>query len=500
MSRTKKSAWNFGSGLVFTGVSLAVGMFSTPWLLHWLGAEVFGAYRVLTDYAAYLAVLDLGLAGALMARLAVALGQRNAEGTRALVAAGLRLYLIPTALIMGVAALWIAVLPRLMANETIGAGRLRLAGLIFVIPALLTPLIVFRLVAESQQRAYLISLLLTGQSLATTVLLVLAAWLGWGLLGQVAAYAVVQIVYSLVVCFSIAHQYPGVFRQRPAVEVKRDLWSLNWPTFVFNLTGRIGLLTDNLVVAWALGPAAVASFFLTQRLATIALGQLQGIGNATWAGLVELHAQGQEENFRARLLELTSLVSSLSICVLGPIAAYNHFFIDKWVGAANYAGGAVSLVACVNMWFWAVFSLWGWPINGTGQVGRWVPYAVAFAAVNLLVSIVGVIKFGLIGPLAGTLAGFVLVQSWAMTRVLGQLFGFRAVLLWRSALSPFLWGAPFLVLLWLVGRWHTPNGWLMLLAEMAAAGTLGLLLWWTFGLPAERRSMWWGRVKIAIGR
>lgn len=500
MSRTQKSAWNFGSGLVFTGVSLAVGIFSTPWLLHWLGAEQFGAYRVLTDYAAYFAVLDLGLAGALMARLAVALGQRNEAGTRALVAAGLRLYLIPTALIVVVAALWIAVLPRLMANETIGADRLRLAGLIFIVPALLTPLVVFRLVAESQQRAYLISLLLTGQSLATTILLVVAAWMGWGLLGQVTAYAAVQIVYSLAVCFTIAHQYPGVFRQRAEPEVKRDLWTLNWPTFIFNLTGRIGLLTDNLVVAWALGPAAVASFFLTQRLATIALGQLQGIGNATWAGLVELHAQGQDENFRARLLELTSLVSSLSICVLGPIAAYNHFFIERWVGAANFAGGAVSILACVNVWFWAVFSLWGWPINGTGNVRRWVPYAIAFAAVNLVVSIVGVIKFGLVGPLAGTLAGFVLVQSWAMTMVLGRLFGFRASGLWRAALSPFLWGAPFLVLLWVAVRWHAPNGWVMLLAEMAAAGALGLALWWVFGLPAERRSMWWGRVKIAVGR
>jgi O-antigen/teichoic acid export membrane protein len=500
MSRTKKSAWNFGSGLIFTAVSLAVGVFSTPFLLHWLGAEQFGAFRVLSDYGAYLVLLDLGLGGALSARLAVALGKKDAANTRELVAAGLRLYLIPTVLIALVGVLWIAVLPYLMADESIGSGRLRLAGLIFLIPMLLMPLLVFRWVVESEQRTYLITVLLTGQSLAMTILLVAAAWAGWGLLGQVAAVAVVQVGFNLAVCWLVLHRYPGIFRERPRPEVKRDLWSLNWPTFGFNLTGRVGLFTDNLVVAWALGPAAVAPFFLTQRLATIALAQLQGIGNATWAGLVELHAQGQDENFRARLLELTALVSSLSICALGPIAAYNHHFIARWVGEGNYAGDAVTLLACTNIWFWSVFSLWGWPVSGTGNIRKWVPYAIAGAALNLLVSIVGVLRFGLVGPLAGTLAGFVLVQSWAMTRVLGQLFGMKGSGLWRAALMPFIWGVPLVAGLWYIGHRHVPNGWLMLLGEMAAAGLLGLALWWVFGLPAERRSMWWGRVRIAVGR
>jgi O-antigen/teichoic acid export membrane protein len=499
-SRTKKSAWNFGSGLAFTAVTLAVGVFSTPLLLRWLGAVQFGAFRVLTDYGAYLALLDLGLAGALSARLAVAIGRGDANNTRALVVAGLRLYLVPTFLIALVGGLWIWALPHLIAADAIGVGRLRLAGLVFLIPSLLTPLLVFRWVVESEQRTYLITALLTGQSLSMTVLLVGAAWMGWGLLGQVAAAGAVQIGFVLAVCLLVLHRYPGIFRERAAAEVKSDLWSLNWPTFVFNLTGRVGLLTDNLVVAWALGPAAVAAFFLTQRLAQIALGQLQGIGNATWAGLVELYAQRQEENFRERLLELTSLVSSLSICVLAPIAAYNHHFIARWVGAATFAGEAVSVLACVNIWFWAVFSLWGWPISGTGNIRRYMPYAMVCAAVNLAVSIAGVLRFGLVGPLAGTLAGFVLIQSWAMTRVLGQLFGIKAGALWRAALSPFLWGAPLLAALWFVGHRHTPQGWIMLLGEMAVAGMIGLLLWWTIQLPAERRSLWWGRVRIALGQ
>ncbi|MEO6391494.1 MAG: lipopolysaccharide biosynthesis protein, partial [Pyrinomonadaceae bacterium] len=291
-----------------------------------------------------------------------------------------------------------------------------------------------------------------------------------------------------------------IFRQAPSAEVKSDLWSLNWPTFIFNLTGRIGLFTDNLVIAWAWGPAAVAAFFLTQRLATIALLQVQGIGNATWAGLVELHAQGQGEVFRARLLELTALVSSLSICALAPIAAYNHHFIARWVGEANFGGDAVTVLACVNVWFWGIFSLWNWPISGTGNIRKWVPFAVAFAVINLAVSIFGAVRFGLIGPLLGTLAAFVFVNCWAMPRLLGQLFAISPAALWRAALAPFLWGVPLIAAVWFAGRSHTPRGWFMLLAEMSLAGGVGLLAWWTFGLPAMTRALWWGRVKIALGR
>ena len=176
------------------------------------------------------------------------------------------------------------------------------------------------------------------------------------------------------------------------------------------------MLSDNIVISLILGPAAVVPFWLTQKLASLAQNQFLSIGNSTWAGLVELHTRGETQKFQARLLELTGLVSGLSLAVLAPLAAYNKSFITLWVGETNYAGTAVTLLVCLNVWLWGILHLWGWVLQGTGHLTAWTPYALAFLSVNLAASIGGTYVVGLAGPLLGTAAGLLLVKSWAMPR------------------------------------------------------------------------------------
>lgn len=500
MSRTRKSVWSVANGLIFTLVSFIIGTAATPLLLHWLGRERFGTYRVLIDWFGYIGLLELGLGGALMARLAVAIGRADDAATRSLLVSGIRAYLCVMALMLGFGLVWVASLPKLVLTENVVPSELRIAGLILLIGSMFIPLSVFRALIEARQQAYLISLLLVGQSIFMTALLVTTAWAGWGLIGQSAITVLSQIPVTLFLAWKGLRAYPGILQERAQSETTKKLWALNWPTFVFNISGRVGLLTDNIIIGLFVGPVAVVPFFLTQRLATIVLGQIQGIGNSTWAGLVELHSQGKAEIFRARLLELTSLVSGLGICMLGTVASYNHYFIDRWVGEGNYAGEAVTIIACVNIWLWAVYGLWGWPVSGTGNIGMWVPYAVAFATINILVSVAATFAVGIIGPLIGTLTAFIFINSWAMPRVLSQIFRFSPWELWRAALAPFVWGLPYVLILWLVARSHKPMGWLGLLIEMALAGLAGLMLWWKMSLSKSERTLWVARVQGAFGR
>lgn len=148
MSRTKNSSSNFVAGLVLTFVSLAVGVFSTPWLLNWLGHERFGAYRVLVDWGGYVGLFELGIGGALMARLAVAIGQGNEEEKLEVLAAGLRLYLRVTLLMVVVGFTWVAILPRLLVVTTISPAELRFTGAALLITLIATPLLTLRWLAE----------------------------------------------------------------------------------------------------------------------------------------------------------------------------------------------------------------------------------------------------------------------------------------------------------------------------------------------------------------
>lgn len=498
MSRTRNSAWNVAAGLAYALASAAASLIATPLLLRWLGAERLGAYRALVDWIGYLALLELGLGGALMAALARSIGQSNHAAVTSLLGTGLRAYLRVTLAQFAVGLALVVVLPHLISLTRLSQGELRAAVVVALLPSLFTPLLVFRALAEARQRGYLNWLLMTAQILVMTGLSLLAAHLGWGLIGQSVAFAAAQIPTLLVLAWDGIRAYRGVLQTVPDQADQPILWNLSWPIFVHGLTDRIGLVSDNIVIAWILGPAAVVPFFLTQQLTALAQAQLKGLGNATWAGLAELYARGDEARLRMRLLELTGMVSGLGLAVLLPIAAYNRFFVRLWVGPQGYAGEAVTGLACFNALLWAIYALWGWVLLGTGHIRRWMPFAILATLVNLLVSLLGTATLGLVGPLLGTTTGLLLVTSWALPRVINQVFGIPSRTLWRAALAPLRWCLPYAAVLWLSASYYPPNRWLGLVTAAGLGVAGGLALWWRLSLRSDERLAWQARLRSVL--
>lgn len=485
------------TGLIMTGLTLVTGFVSTPWILRNLGQERFGAFRALTDWFGYLTILDLGVSGSVLARLGPKIGAGDETGVAAVLTAGFRVYLWIAVTMFAGGAVLVLGLPHFMNLRAVTPHELRIAAWILLVQVVLVPFSVFRGLAEARQRGYMVNLLIALQAVCTVGLLAWTAWMRWGLIGQAVATIVGMTPVTAVLVYLGLRRHPGVLSTRPDPEATQALRKLNWPTFWFNVSGRFGLLSDNTVIAWILGPIAVAPFFLTQRLAQIAQLQLQSIGNASWAGLVELYVQGQTGRFCSRLSELTALVSALAIIALGPIAAYNHHFIALWLGPDTFAGESVNNIACVNIWMWSISSLWTWPISGAGHITEWVPYALWFTAVNVVVSIGATSLIGISGPLVGTFTAFILVHSWALPRVLGKLFHPSLSALWKPALAPLAWGAPYGALLWFIAHKHTPRGWFGLAAEASAAVFCGLLFWW-LSLDARLKQEWQFRFRSAL--
>ena len=498
MSRTRNSAWNLAAGLGYALASAGASLIATPLLLRWLGTERLGAYRALTDWIGYLMFFDVGLNGALMASFARRIGQSDGTGVRRMVVAGLRAYRrVALVQLVGGIALIIA-LPYLLSLSHLSDRELRIAVAVALLPFVFTPLLVFRALAEARQRGYINWLMATAQVLVTNGLLLFAARAGWGLAGQSMVFAVAQIPSLLVLAWDGLRAYHGVWKTISEQADRTTLWRLSWPTWIHALTDRVGLVSDNIVIAWMLGPAAVVPFFLTQQLALLAQGQLRGLSNATWAGLAELSALGDNIKLQARLVELTGMVSGLGLAILMPIAAYNRVFVHLWVGANSYAGDAITGLACLNAWLWAIFALWGWVILGAGHIRQWVPFAIFSTLVNIVISLIGTTMLGLIGPLLGTTAGLLLVTSWALPRTLHQIGGILPRALWRAALRPLLWSLPYGLSLWLAAKFVPPTNWINFPAMIGLGMIAGLILWWRLSLGRTERQQWQARFRNVL--
>src|SRR5262245_51849430 len=254
MSRTKKSAWSLASGVLFNIVWVATGFFATPWLLLWLGSERFGVYKVLLDWMGYLALMEMGISGALMAFLAPRVASGDKEQVRSLLAAGLRAYLWVIIAMLIAGTFLVFALPKIIPAASVSSHELRLAGFISLFTIFLTPFSIFRSLAETRQKQYLFNLLMTVQSIIMTLLWLVTARAGWGLPGQSLAFVAAHVPAVLILFRDARKDYGKISSATPDRSALKELWALNKPTLTHKVTERVGSISDNIIVAWVMGP------------------------------------------------------------------------------------------------------------------------------------------------------------------------------------------------------------------------------------------------------
>jgi O-antigen/teichoic acid export membrane protein len=363
------------------------------------------------------------------------------------------------------------------------------------------PLTPFRSLTDACQEGYWVNAAAFVQSLVTTALALWLASCDWGISGQMSAVAIGNAIFLGLLGW---RRYRRLPRQQDETssdadrEIWRDLRRLNTPILVRRVCGRIGLLSDCLIVSAVLGSSLVVPLYVTQRLAVLVQSQLQGIGSASWAGLAALHARGQFGTFNRRLIELTNAVAILGIAVLTPVVAYNRHFIGRWVGDEHYGGDVLTFVAACNAFLLSLTTLWDWCFAGTGQVARLVPMSLIATAVNVIFSIVLTRWLGLIGPLLGTLMSLALCTIWCLPLLLRRTFHLPLRALFKAVAQPLAWGLPYGALLWWLAGQHDPWGWIGLAAEMAGAAFLFLAIAWVAVFTADERAAWILRLRMFL--
>ena len=501
--RLQRAMLNYASTLLFTVATVCQALVATPFLLWWLGVEEFGALRALTDWMAYLSLLPLGVLGGLSPLLAQSLARNDTRNLHGIMAAGVKALLVLAFVTLLCGAVLATAIPKLIPVEPRLLSDLKMAGWVSVPFVFLVVLLPFRILTEARQQTFVINLFLLLQALTSIAAALFLAWAGWGISGQVFAASISAIVFLVMVCayewHHVTHVMRLLFQVRTDPQHWSAIWALSGPTVLRQLCGRLSVLSDNIIVAALIGPAAVAPFFLSQRLPSLAMGQLQGLGSASWAAFSELYHTGHHEIFNRRLVELIRVVSVLSVAVLVPIAAYNGHFVRRWVGTELYAGDLVTAVAVVNAFLLAVVTTADMAIGCTGHVRKLATISVIATSINLSLSLALTPRFGVLGPLLGTLVSILATHLWYVPRLLHRLFGTPVPDLARAVGIPLLSAYPYATIVWSVSRCHEPAGWLGLAAEMGTATIAYLAVAWGLIFTLEERQTWVARTRRICG-
>lgn len=491
-------AWNW----VALAFGYAVTFFLTPFVVHRLGATIYGVWVLVVSLTSYMALLDLGLRGAVTRFVARYYEQGDDDGSCRVVTAALRFRVW-----IGLAAVAIAV------------------GLSVVISRF------FNIPAEVQVAARW-AVILTGMNLALTLIFgvfggvlvglhrfdiinavtitqtslraVGVVWLlraGKGILALAAWELVVATACNAVLVVLCLRAYPRlrVSLTAPTKGVLRELWGYSFYVILLSIFGQITYHMDNLVVGKMISVAAVAYFAIGSSFIEY-MRQIVGSITMTFMPLAgRFDAVGQHEQLRRLLL----LGTRVSVLVVWPVQVAlflrGETFLRLWMGE-EYAviASRVLQILLLSQVFSVANSASLNVAFGMARHKRVTLWSGCEAAANLTLSIVLAKMIGLYGVAWGTV-----IPSLVVNVLLWPGYICRTVqvpvghYLWQSWARPALALVPYaLVLAWTDRQWN-PQGLLEFFLQIGAVlpiyGLAVLISFWSDIAPFLR-THWFGRM------
>jgi O-antigen/teichoic acid export membrane protein len=186
--------------------------------------------------------------------------------------------------------------------------------------------------------------------------------------------------------------------------------------FLISAGTAIVFETDTLVIAGFIGTAAVSAYAITLRLTRGLTAFLHKVPDVLFPFYAGMRARGDLDGLRKNYLLTARLeIAGAAVVVLGLIFA-GRPLIALWVGAANLSNAAVFALAVVLVVMEAVVHPGAVLAAATGGERRMAIFNNSEAVLNLGLSIVLAIRFGVTGVILATLLAQSLTNLWYLPR------------------------------------------------------------------------------------
>ncbi len=499
MSRSRRYIAGLSSGYAVTLVTLAVGLWLTPFTLDYLDRERYALFALTSDTLMLLGLIDLGITASLRVHASRLEARSQGDLLNVLVSSAFfaQLGLVACVLTVGLVIAWVFPGFFNVSSDLVSESRW-LVALLTVSSAISVAAQPFSAILVAQQQIHIDNALQLLNIVLRTVITVIMLVAGFGVL----SLAVSSIAAKML---SLCLAYLRVARLLPGSKVR---WrNASWPALV-NLSqvglwltvGGIGMIAFNslnsVLTGKLISVEGVATMALTSRVYLMATGFLVQITDTARPMLGQLIGQEGEQGALRVHRQLVRLSGGVAIAAVAALWAANPYFLTWWVGESFYGGMILNSALALNL----LMQMWIGPHRAVLTANLIVrPHAIARLIEGTLATIFGVLlgrEFGMGGIALGATCGVVLTSLWYVPFRSAKMFKQSFL---RSLIAD---AGPLIVMLpalGLIGALLSsavrplPSFWA---AACSGAGVLiaGLLMLWFMGLENATRA----RIRVEV--
>lgn len=383
----------------------------TPYIVSHLGLERFAVWSIVFVLTGYISLTDFGIREGFTPFLSRAWERQEKTEINSIASIGFFFYLFFSLLFVGLVAVLGPILlsflkiPASFQQE--GYFALLGASIVFGISNIFG---VFRSVLNGLQRMDIgnkIDIAVSFPNIAGTIYVLMS---GYGLRGLIVNMGIVTILRALLECIFSKRLLPFL-----AVKPRFLRWSVFKRLFrygirvqVSNLSGLVNFRIDELLLAFFIGLSPVAFYVLGSRITMIA----RGLPTLLFSAVIPAAAALESKKDSVSLMKLYESGSKCLWALAIPIGVF-LFWMAPWLMRAWMGEGYATSVLVIRFLVIGIFFniLTGMASSigrGIMQVNYEMWGSLVVASLNLVLSLILIIRFGLVGALVGTTSSLIL--------------------------------------------------------------------------------------------
>ena len=433
------------SSIVFTSTSVVVALVQLRLIVHFLPSDLAGLWLLFLTVGSYVAFFDLGISPTVGREMSFAIGLTGADEqgrTRRIHELLQTLWhvLRVLALAAGVVSIAAGEIVILASKHYRDNRTVQLTWALFGLGASLNLLGGSALAGLYGLGRVATEKLIRSASLVVGLALTAAALMfNWGILGLAIAWLMQGAVTGVLGWYYLRRALPDIFRLScsPNWELAKKLAGPSLKFALIQLGAIFILQSANPLIAITLGTSAIPPYEALSKIAATMMTLALLIVNSSAPYFSMAYAAGEYDDLRKLLARNLQLGIGL-IIVLGAFVAVNgDRVVAVWLGRSRFAGFFVLWVLLFMVLLEVHHVIFATAVMAAGQI-VFVWAALISGALNLILALSLVGRFGLLGIALAIAIAQLLTNNWYVPYVSVRLFKIPVGQLVRTIWLPLL--------------------------------------------------------------
>lgn len=402
--RTKKALKNTISSMIYQVIAIICGLILPRMILSFFGSSYNGILSSISQFLSCASLLVAGVGGVTRASLYKPLAMNDVESVSSIINATQKfMRKVALILVFGIV-VFAGVYPFLVSYEFEWIFSFTLV-LILGISTFMQYYfgVTYQILLQADQRLYIISIVQIFTTVSNTILAIILLKLGFGIHVVKLGSAIVFSLNPLIINVYVNNRYKLNKKAMPNDAALKQRWDAFWQAIAYFVHNN----TDVMVLTIFADIKEVSVYtvynYVISNIKTFVVNFINGFGaafgNMLARGEIEL-AKKNLKVYELIIFSLTTIIYSTAGIMIVPFA----MLYTRGVYDVNYARTTFALIATIA----GAFSCFRIPyqaiVEAAGHYRQTRNGAIFEAVLNITISLIFVIKLGIIGVAIGTLA------------------------------------------------------------------------------------------------